>query len=326
MQQDDNNSLETLEPVGDRTHVVPNALPASAPTPEVTPPSQPKRSLTLRLRQRLSHLNPYLLGFLLLVLLCSIGVYVVVTARTHKVAEQAQSTDQALTSDALAKLKNTDVKIGDPKQVLGIESNTIFAGKVLIRDSLDVAGNLKFGGSLSLPGLTVAGQTTLDQLQTNSLAAAGNVAVQGQMTVSKGLNVAGAGAFSGPLTAPQITVDSLQLTRDLTFSKHLDPGGATPGKADGTALGGGGTSSVSGNDTAGTIAINTGSSPPAGCFITVNFAQRFAGTPHVVIAPTSTAASSLAYYVNRSSSNFSVCTASVPAAAQNYLFDYIVMD
>jgi hypothetical protein len=99
-----------------------------------------------------------------------------------------------------------------------------------------------------------------------------------------------------------------------------------PGRTQGNALGGGGTSSVGGSDTAGSITINTGSNPSAGCFITVNFAAKFSGTPRVVISPVDAPAGGLAYYVTRNISSFSVCSNNAPAANASFGFDYIVFD
>ena len=61
-----------------------------------------------------------------------------------------------------------------------------------------------------------------------------------------------------------------------------------------------------------------------GCFVTINFSQRYGATPHVVISPSNSAAASLSYYTNRSATSFSICTASAPAGGATYLFDYIV--
>ncbi len=83
--------------------------------------------------------------------------------------------------------------------------------------------------------------------------------------------------------------------------------------------------SISGTDTAGSLAINTGSSPPAGLLVSVVFTQKFAATPHVVISPIGSAAGSIQYYVNRDVNGFSVGTASPPPAGANFGFDYIVI-
>src|SRR5690606_26012408 len=127
--------------------------------------------------------------------------------------------------------------------------------------------------------------SSFDQIQGNSISISGDANIQGQLTVQQTLTTTGGASFGGPISAPQITVQSFQLTGDLQIIRHIDAGGGTPGKSDGNALGAGGTSSVSGTDTAGTITINTGGGPGPGCMITVIFAQPFNGTPHVVVTP-----------------------------------------
>ncbi|MDB5164292.1 MAG: hypothetical protein JWS12_910 [Candidatus Saccharibacteria bacterium] len=267
-------------------------------------------------------LNIYFLAFILLIVIAGVAISVAVLYN-RKTATTAS--DQTLTDKALKDLKSSTSKVGDPKQTLNIESNAVFAGTVLVRDSLDVAGTIRVGGALSLPGITVSGKSSFDQVQINSLAIAGNASVQGTLTVQKSLSVSSGGSFTGPLSAPQITVGVLQLTGDLQLGHHIDPTGASPSSSGGSALGGGGTAGVSGTDTAGTVSINTGSSPAAGCFITVNFTQKFNGTPHVIISPVNSNTGSLSYYTNRSVTNFSVC-ATNPAAGTNYVFDYVVLD
>ncbi|HEX8226802.1 MAG TPA: hypothetical protein VF572_02945 [Candidatus Saccharimonadales bacterium] len=274
---------------------------------------------------KLSHrINIYLLLFIL-VLVISGGV-LVVTAMSQKNAEEPKIASQAVPTDALKQLAKTDATVGDPKQVLNVQSNAVFAGKVLIRDSLDVAGTIRINGSLSLPGITVSGESQFDQVQINrALTIGGDASVQGQMSVKKSLSVTGGGTFGGAITAPQIATSSLQILSDLTLSSHIIAGGPTPGRTPGGALGNGGTASISGSDTAGSINVNTGSSPAAGCFLTVNFTSRYSSTPHVVITATSSAAAGLNYYVNKTTNGFSVCAAAVPPANSSIGFDYIVL-
>ena len=102
-------------------------------------------------------------------------------------------------------------------------------------------------------------------------------------------------------------------------------GGGTPGKTDGTALGGGGTASISGTDTAGTVNINTGGGTVAGCFVTIGFTQNFS-SPHVVITPVGSAAAGINYYINRTNSGFSICTTNAAPVGQSFAFDYVVID
>lgn len=301
----------------------------AAPTPDpaaATPPKGKKPKLGAGgIQGLISHLNIYLLLFVFIMIIALVVVYIGFQ-RSKKDAATPTVNTQKLTAEELAKLNSGDAKVGDPKQTLSVESNAIFSGKVLIRNSLDVAGTIKVGGPLSLTGLNVSGSSTFDVIQGNKLSISGDANIQGQLTVQKNLVITGGASFGGEISAPQITIRSLQLNGDLTFTRHIDAGGANPGKSDGSALGSGGTSSVSGTDTAGTVTINTGGSPPAGCFITVSFNQRFNATPHVVITPIGSAAAGLNYYVNRTNTNFSICTTNPPPAGVNFAFDFIVID
>jgi cytoskeletal protein CcmA (bactofilin family) len=269
--------------------------------------------------------NIYLLLFILIVVL-SVGLIFVGMQRDKKANTPTTTDTTPLTQETIDQLKGSEAKVGDPKQTLSIESNAIFSGKVLVRDSLDVAGTIKVGGALSLPGISVAGSSSFDQVSANNLAVAGNTTIQGQLTVQQTLTVTGGASFGGPISAPQLSIENLQLNSDLQLNRHIDAGGGTPGKTDGGALGSGGTSSVSGTDTAGTITINTGSNTGAGCFITVTFNQKFNSTPHVVVTPVGINGAQLDYYITRNTSSFTLCTANAAPIGTNFSFDYIAID
>lgn len=287
------------------------------------PPDKP--SIGTKLRGLIGHFNIYLLIFILLFIFVSGFTYASYLKQKNSDASPTTPT-QELDAESLKKLKNTDSTVGDPKQTLTVQSNAIFSGKVLIRDSLDIAGELKVGGTLNLTGLIVSGTTSLDQIQGNKLSIAGDGNIQGQLIVQKGLTISGGASFGGPLSAPTITVETLQLSGDFLINRHIDAGGTTPNLINGGALGGGGTSSVSGTDTAGTIAINTGSGPVPGCFATLTFSKSFNAQPHIVVTPVGGSAASLNYYINRTANGFSMCTANAAPAGANFAFDYIVID
>jgi hypothetical protein len=298
--------------------------PGSSEAPQTPAPKPPKLPLAARLRGLFRRFNIYLL---FLVFLIVTAIVILVIALIHSHTSSGTIDGQTLNQSTLDQLANTDVTVGDSKQVLNVQSNAIFAGQVLVRSNLEVAGTIQVGGSLALSGITVSGDSAFDQVQVNkNLAVAGNTALQGSLTVQKSLNVAGGGTFSGPLSATQLTATSLQLNGDLTLTHHITFGGAIPSRTNGSALGGGGTASVSGSDSAGSITINTGSNPSAGCFVTVNFTQKFNATPHVIITPVGSSAGGLGYYVNRSTSNFSVCTTTAASSGQSFGFDYLVLD
>lgn len=278
------------------------------------------RSFIRRLWDRL---NIYLLLFVL-VLIIAIGSVISLTIKSRQDAYKIISS-QGLSQDELKQLANTDVTVGKPKQILTVQANAVFAGSVLIRGDLEVAGGLKLGGDLSLANLTVSGLSTLNEVKASNLTIGNNLNVQGTLTLNSGISVAGQSNFNGGIVASSITTGVLQLNGDLNLLHHLTAGGTTPNIARGTATGGGGTASLSGSDTAGSIAINTGSSPPPGCLATVTFSEPFDNIPHVVITPVGTAAAGLNYYISRSTTSFIICSTNAAPAGQTFGFDYVVL-
>ncbi|MBL8121152.1 hypothetical protein JNM87_00170 [Candidatus Saccharibacteria bacterium] len=284
--------------------------------------SGPKRSFVQKI---ISRMNVYLLLFLFLLVLA--GGIILVTYLASKKTEKNTVKTQSLSQDTLKQLATTDVTVGQPKQVLSVQSNAVFAGKVLIRDSLEVAGPIQVGGSLTVPGITVSGNSIFEQLQINkNLGVQGDASIQGQLAVQKGLTVAGGATFGGSVSAPALAVNTLQLNGSLTLTKHIIIGGATPSRENGSALGGGGTVAVSGSDTAGSININTGVSPSAGCFVKINFSQKYNATPNVIATPIGASAALIGYYVTRSSADFSLCAANNPPANASFGFDYFIVE
>lgn len=279
-----------------------------------------------RVKHIAAKVNIYLLAFILVILVAGIVTFLSYQRQREATKQEAETVSTTPLSDEdLEKLRQTDVKVGDPKQILSVESNAVFAGKVLIRDSLEVAGQIKVGGPLNLPGISVSGTSIFDQVQVSNLQISGNATVQGQLNVQSNTSISGDLTVGGTLTSARLNIEVLQTNQDIQLGRHLDAGGGTPGKTDGSALGGGGTASISGTDTAGTVNINTGGGTSAGCFVSVTFTQRF-NAPHVVITPVGSAGGALDYYINRSSTGFSICTANTPPVGQSFAFDYIVID
>lgn len=285
-------------------------------------PSRAKLPLGKRL---LKKMNVYLLIFIFLLLVA--GAIAISVYLTSKKAENTTVPTQTLTDETLKQLATSDVTVGQPKQILNVQSNAAFAGKVFIRDSLEVAGPIQVGGSINVPGITVSGNSIFEQIQVNKgLSVQGDTSLQGQLSVQRNLTVAGGATFGGPVSAPTLSVNTLQLNGNLSLTRHFAVGGATPGRTNGDALGNGGTTAVSGSDIAGSININTGGNAAAGCFATINFTTRYNSTPRVIITPIGSSAASLDYYVNRSATNFSVCSASVPPNNASFGFDYFIVE
>jgi cytoskeletal protein CcmA (bactofilin family) len=321
-QSEETNALESLEGSSENTSVTPETGPS-----EKLP--KKKTSISEKFKSLVTRLNIYLLLFILIIVSGLIIFFVIFNASQSN--ETAVTESQELTQEAIDELVGSDAKVGDPKQLLTIESDSVFTGKVLIRDGLDVAGPIKVGGSLSLPGITVSGASAFDEVTINTLAIAGDATVQGQLSVQEGLTVSGPVTFSGTFSAAAFAIESLQVNQDLQINRHIDAGGPTPGIAGGGAIGNGGTVTVSGTDTAGTVTVNVGSSAAAGVLATVNFTNGFGGTPHVVITPIAAQGSPIVtgtqkfYLSNRSTTSFSIATSgALPTGSIS--FDYIVID
>ena len=284
-----------------------------------------EKNFIQRIGSFIANINPYLILFIVVFL---VGVVLILVASftnqkqdPSNIIFEGQELDQA----ALDELLSSESNVGTVDQTLTVAANSIFEGKVLIKDSLDIAGAINVGGALSLPGITVAGESNFDEVNvSNNLSILGGVSIQQSLNVQGGANIVGDVAIEGILSATGIRADTVEFTSDLILTRHVDTGGGTPSRSAGTAVGGGGTVSISGNDIAGTITINTGGSPPAGFFVRVNFVSAYSATPHVQITPVGSSTADLNYYVTRDTSGFRIGTTNAPVAATTYVFDYFV--
>jgi cytoskeletal protein CcmA (bactofilin family) len=316
---EDSGSLEEGASLEGGNEIIDATADSSSSAKSTPPPAPPKKSFFKRF-------NVYIL--ILIFIFVIAGVILAIAYFQHKRAETTNViSTQALTQNTLNQLANSDSSVGNNQQVLNVQSSAVFAGKVLVREGLEVAGKLQVGGTIAVANIAVSGTAGFNQAQVGKdLSVGGNSSVQGSASVGKSLQVKEGATFGGPVSAPQITTSSMQLNGDLVINKHIVVGGGTPTRSNGPALGSGGSSSISGSDTAGTVNINVGSSPGAGCFVTVNFTSRFNDTPHVIITPVGSAGGTIDYYVNRTSSNFSICDATTPPAGKSFGFDYFVVD
>lgn len=314
----DSNSLENLEESSEVK------VSKSAVNDAVTKKSGPiTKSKTL-----VSRLNVYFLLFLLLIVIALMILFIVYNTSTQ---DQASIETQELTQESIDQLIGSDAVVGDPKQLLTVESDSVFNGQVLIRDGLDVAGPIKVGGSLSLPGITVSGTSAFDEVTVNQLSIAGDAQIQGSLSVQEGLSVSGPVTFSGTLSAANFSIQSLTVEQDARFNRHIDAAGPTPNVSRGSAVGSGGTVTISGTDTSGTVGVNVGGGAGAGNLATITFAAAFSGNPHVVITPVASQGSSLIdsdyqfYISSRNSTSFTIAVSDgLPSGSIS--FDYIVID
>jgi cytoskeletal protein CcmA (bactofilin family) len=318
-QQLEDSSLENQPTVVEAPSAGSNTNASNSDDPK---PPKPKRNLV----ELIQHANIYLILFVILVALVLAGGVVLYLRDRQAAKSAANINSQSLTLENLDQLANTGVSVGDPKQILTVQSNAIFSGKLLVRSDLEVAGKLLVGSSLSLTGVTVSGNSIFDDVQVSkSLSVNGNAAIQGRLTAGS-LATNSNASFGGTVTAGSLVTNRLTLNGDLVLTRHIAIGGATPSRSNGSALGGGGTSSVSGSDSAGTITINTGSSPSAGCFITVVFAKRYNSVPRVMITPVGSTAASVNPYVSRSTASFSVCGVNAAGSSRSFGYDYFIVE
>ncbi|MCU1441835.1 MAG: hypothetical protein JWP85_2832 [Rhodoglobus sp.] len=298
-----------------------------AANPDANKTIDPTAKKVSPIKKLFRKINVYLLIFILLVVIAAVVVAVNYLNSTKAPVEPNIAT-QSLNTDALKQLANTDATVGDASKTLTIQGNAIITGQTLMRGNLNVAGNFQTGGSITAPNLTISGTSNLGTAQINSLQVATNVAIQGSTTL-KDLSVAGTSTFSGAMTASQITVSKLILSGSgtLQLPNHLSFTGPSPGRSfiGSGILGNGGTVSLSGSDTSGTINMSSGNSPNgSGCIVRINFQQVFTTQPRVIISPVGSAAGGMEYYVDRNTTGFSLCTNTAPTANKTFAFDYFV--
>lgn len=289
-----------------------------------TPDSPPEKKIS-PFKRFIRKTNIYFLIFILIVI-AAIIFSVVSYLNSQKPPVEPNIANQPLSQEALKQLANTDASVGGTNQTLTIQGNAIIAGQGLVRGALNVAGNIQTSGSLQASELTISGSSNLGSTQINSLQVATNTAVQGNTTL-RNLSVSGSAAFSGAMTASEITTSRLTLSGNaiLTIPNHIGFGGPSPTRTINTSvLGGGGTASIDGSDTTGTININTGNGPQAGCFARINFHQPFLKQPHVIVSPIGSGAGLIQYYVDRDKAGFSICTNNASPANRVFAFDYFV--
>lgn len=323
-QDTDDTSLETLEEIDTTKNPL---LTTDVDQSQVTRVPQ-KKSIGGLLDRAARAVNVYLLLFILLLVVAGIVAFVLLQSSNDGTNDIET---QVLTQDAIDSLNSNETTVGDPKQLLSIESNAVFSGKVLVSNGLEVAGQIKVSGDSDVPGITVSGRSALDDVELNTLFVANDATLQGVLTIQGGLSVNGQTTFGAPISAPSITIEALQLTGDLQLSRHIDAGGPTPAVSSGSGVGAGGTVTVSGTDTAGTVTINVGSGAVAGTLASVSFASVFGSSPHVVITPVATLGSAVIsgtqqfYLSSRTSSGFTIATTGALATG-SISFDYIVID
>jgi hypothetical protein len=121
-----------------------------------------------------------------------------------------------------------------------------------------------------------------------------------------------------------LTVTSVTINGNLTVNGKVltaNTSGSTTA-AVGANAGVGATTSVVGNDTSGTVTITTGTGSTAGILGTVTFSSAYTATPRIVMTPANANGSTLQYFYNATTGNFTIRTNNAPVDATQYQFTY----
>ena len=268
------------------------------------------------------------IGALFVFLLALGGVAGYFYSQSRKTPAPAKKTTvETLSADDIKKLSEVGANLGTANQTLNIGANTLFRGKVDVGGDLSIGGRLNANGPVTLSQLNITGTTAATGLNVGSnLIVGGSTTLQHSLTVADllavngGLNVSGATSVNG-LNANSIAVRTISISGPLTIG-HLATQGPAPTIV-ANAVGGGGTVSISGNDTAGTININTGGGP-GGVLATITFRAAYASTVHVLLTPLTGGAASAGAFVTRNGGGFQI-HANTPPAGSTLSFDYMVV-
>ena len=250
--------------------------------------------------------------------------------------KQSKSTDPQNEPLSLESIDNATLKLlsdnltsGATQQALTIRPNVVFNRNATVEGSLTAS-------SIQTPRLGVIGPAVISgQLEAGSGRFGGDVSVTGRTNITGALDVGAASTIAGGLTVRgpisasslnvgELSVASLAVAGDLRFSGHVISGAKGITAATGVAAG---SVSVDGNDTAGTVIINSKSSAPtSGQLARVIFKKARATLPKVLITPVGNDSAQLNFYVERTSTFFVIGTANSTAPDTQYVFDYFVIE
>lgn len=291
-----------------------------------TPPK--KRRLTFRPSHKATFVG---LAVVVGILAVNAVVFMFVL-RGNDAAQQPDRQEVTISTEELDKLGVNRSAPGTLGAELIVGPDARFNGKVSVANNVDIAGQLTLNSKFSASGARLtelqAGKTSLEELNVNGkstlsdlsvrkgLSVAGITQLQGAVTVSNNLNVIGNLSVGGSLFASTFQISNL------IFGGHVQSRGVVPSVSAGSKVGSNGTVSISGNDAAGTVAVNAGTGAGNGVLATVTFRSAYTATPHVLLSPVGNAADGI--YVNRSSTGFSIVARdAIPSGG--YAFDYFVV-
>lgn len=291
-----------------------------------------KTKLTSFFSTKSTLLNPYVWGFVVLVCISGGIIWYAQTSNEAVNIDSQDLSSSRINQEDFASLAAEQAEIDSTNKTLNVQANSVFDGTMLVRSSLEVQGKLRAGQELILNDMSVTGQATINNLDISQDlnvqgdTQLGTTSVQGGLTVNDDITVDGSGTFAGNLTANAIEAGNLSFSGNLRMNGQIITGGSQTDASPGNSAGSGGTVSVNGNTTAGSVNINTGGSSSSGILARVRFGEKYSGTPRVNVAPVGAAAGKLDWYVTRTTTGFKIGTASPARDGANYTFDYFVVE
>jgi cytoskeletal protein CcmA (bactofilin family) len=264
------------------------------------------------------------------------GIYAYITrTKTSNVAAPKVTSLDKTELDKLSTFFDGN-SAGSSSQVLTISSSSLFKNRVAISSDLKVIGGLQVSGPTALGDLTVDKTTTLGVTNIRGqLVVAGPVNFQSPAqfgaggTVNGNLAVTGNGSFGGSISAGTLNVRDISVSGTINLAGHLSISGQTPGASALSGAGSGASANVDGNDTSGTLNINTGnvSNTLTGGvqLATVTFRSAYPRVPHIVITPIGQSTGELSFFIIKTATGFTVGTATLPHSNTSYAFDFWVV-
>lgn len=169
------------------------------------------------------------------------------------------------------------------------------------------------------------------QLNQNNTFTGTNLVKTTSTTAVRIQNSGGTDLFVADTSAMKVTVANLKVDGQLEIAKVKTTGPA-PTVLRGTAVCGTPTPTIAGNDTAGTVSMTNGTcgalggNSGTGMMFNVTFNSAYGTTPRILVSPTTDASGALSWYVNSSTTGFSIGTASAYNSGAVVSFNYWVVE
>ncbi len=224
---------------------------------------------------------------------------------------------------------------GTSTELLTISSSSLFKSRVAVSSDLKVTGSLEVSGPSNLADLTVNKTSTLGITNIHGqLIVSGPANFQSPAqfgaggAISGNLTVTGNGSYGGSISAGSLNAATISVTT-INLSGHLSITGPSPTVA-GTGLGGSAT--IEGNDSSGTVTVTVGPCTSGQCvsaggqLVIVNFHSAYPRTPHIMISPIGAPAARLEPYIQPGASSFTIGAATINnSTTTSYSFAYWVV-